>query len=62
MANLRAIEADNVFSDEIRAAASRLLRGPRDQAAGEEMSRDPVEDAQLIIDALLGLPGPGNDI
>lgn len=55
MANLRGIRDDSMLPDEIRAAAARLLGGPRDRDAGDPFSNDPIGDAELIIAALLAL-------
>ncbi len=55
MANLRGVRDDRSLADEIRAAAERLLGGPRDIASGSPFSTDPIGDAEMIIGALMAL-------
>ncbi|MCC7437565.1 MAG: hypothetical protein IT211_03620 [Armatimonadetes bacterium] len=52
MANLRWVESHPGLPDEIRAAAARLLAGPRTLAEGGVASQDPVNDARTVIDGL----------
>ena len=49
MANLRWVGSNSGLPHEIRAAAARLLGGPRSIAEGGVVSNDPVLDAQTVI-------------
>lgn len=50
MANLRWVSSHPGLPDEIRAAAARLLAGPREIANGEAASGNPVGDARRVIE------------
>ncbi|MBK8911600.1 MAG: hypothetical protein IPM61_09765 [Chlorobi bacterium] len=50
MANLRWVQLHPELPDEIRAAAARLLGGPRNIARGEQASDNPINDARMVIE------------